>query len=162
MVLALTEECPSPLHFNLFSLGLLFFFSSVYSFFFFVLSFFFCILNPLCFWVFGFFSFSLPSLPLESFVFIGNIPGSPFMRGSFLDKHGWEGGVGFLLGLGYLRFDPYLLGVVIFMKIRFVICVLVGLGCRHSIIFSPFFKQICSVEKTRWRIVYVWNDVVLA
>jgi len=46
----------------------------------------------------------------------------------------------FLLGLGYLRFDPYLLGVVIFMKIRFAICVLVGLGCRHSTISFPSFQ----------------------
>ena len=58
-----------------------------------------------------------------------------------LDEHGWEGGAGFLLGLGYLRFDHYLPGVVIFMKIRFAICVLVGLGCRHSIISFPFLQM---------------------
>jgi hypothetical protein len=44
-----------------------------------------------------------------------------------------------LLGLGHLRFDPYLPGVVIFIKIRFAIYVLVGLGCQHSTISFPSF-----------------------
>jgi len=43
-------------------------------------------------------------------IFIGNVLGTPFVHDFSLDKHGWEGGVGFLLGLGHLRFDPYLLG----------------------------------------------------
>jgi len=129
---------------SLLPLSLVFFFP-LYTF-----SFLFSVLSSLSFFfvfwilfVFGFlafFAFSPPSFPLESSVFIGNIPGSPSARGSFLDKHDWEGGVGFLLGLGYLRFDPYIHGVVIFMKIRFAICVLVGLGCRHSIIFFPSFQ----------------------
>jgi hypothetical protein len=85
---------------------------------------------------FGFFS---SPIPLESFVFIGNVPGSPSAHDFSLNKHDREGGVGFLLGLGHLRFDPYLHGVVIFMKIRFAIYVLVGLGCQHSTISFPSF-----------------------
>jgi len=85
---------------------------------------------------FGFFS---SPIPLENFVFIGNVPGSPSTHDFSLNKHDREGGVGFLLGLGHLRFDPYLPGVVIFMKIRFAIYVLVGLGCQHSTISFPSF-----------------------
>jgi len=85
---------------------------------------------------FGFFS---SPIPLESFVFIGNVAGSPSAHDFSLNKHDREGGVGFLLGLGHLRFDPYLHGVVIFMKIRFAIYVLVGLGCQHSTISFPSF-----------------------
>jgi len=38
------------------------------------------------------------------------------------------------------RLDPYLPGIVIFMKIGIDLCVLVGLGCRHFNFF-PFFAS---------------------
>jgi hypothetical protein len=39
-----------------------------------------------------------PPVPLESSVFIGDVPGSPSSHGFSLDKHGWEGGIGFFAG----------------------------------------------------------------
>jgi len=47
-----------------------------------------------------------PLLPLfsclQSFVFIGDMPGLLFAHGLPLDKHGWEGCVGVSLGFEYL------------------------------------------------------------
>ena len=49
---------------------------------------------PLCFLFFPLNSPPIP-VPLESSVFIGDVPGSPSSHGFSLDKHGWEGGIGF-------------------------------------------------------------------
>jgi len=142
-----------PPPFNLFSLCLLFF-SLVFSFLYMTLCFFSFVtgsshlfLGFLLFWIFllffGFWFFWLfppPLFPLESSVFIRNVPGTPSTHGSFLDKHGWEGGVGFFAGTWIPEVRSLSPWVVIFMKIRFAICVLVGLGCRHSTIYFPSFQ----------------------
>ena len=129
-------------------------------------------LGFLLFWIFllffGFWFFWLfppPLFPLESSVFIRNVPGTPSTHGSFLDKHGWEGGVGFFAGTWIPEVRSLSPWVVIFMKIRFAICVLVGLGCRHSTIYFPSFQANSQRRKkktknssylTRWCFGLAW------